>query len=196
MSRIEGGVLHAQKQPYPLGALIATVVARLQLAAPERPIVTEVPGDFPPIALDPVQIEQVLTNLIENALKYSPPATPITVSATIRPRGRTGPPLVVISVADRGPGIPVAEQAHVFDKFYRLRQDAAVRGSGLGLAIARGLVEANGGHIWVDNRPGGGARFNIALPADLPPDQEAAAPQHLPSEPRQAVIGTPERGEA
>ncbi|HET8630029.1 MAG TPA: ATP-binding protein [Thermomicrobiales bacterium] len=160
MSRLEAGALRARTGLYPLDDLVRPVVARLAPRAADRPIAVDLPADLPPVPLDPVQIDQVLTNLLENALKYSPAGTPIAVTAT-----REGGAMVV-RVADRGPGIPRHERAHVFDKFYRLRAAAPGAGSGLGLAIARGLVEAHGGHIWVEDTPGGGATFAFALPLE------------------------------
>ena len=107
-------------------------------------------------------MDQVLTNLIENAVRYTPPESPIEVSAQIDGEQ------MVISVADRGPGIPQADKERVFDKFYRVlgtqRNAATIPGSGLGLAVSKGLVEAHGGHIWVEDRPGGGSIFRFTLP--------------------------------
>ncbi|HEX5504898.1 MAG TPA: ATP-binding protein, partial [Thermomicrobiales bacterium] len=160
MSRLEAGVLRARTALYPLDDLIRTVVARLAPRAGDHPVAVDLPADLPPAPLDPVQLDQVLTNLLENAVNYSPAGTPIAVTAALEPNGEA----VVVRVADRGPGIPRRERAHVFDKFSRLRAAAPVKGSGLGLAIARGLVEAHGGHLWVEDTPGGGATFAFALP--------------------------------
>ena len=109
-----------------------------------------------------MQIDQVLTNLIENAVRYTPKDSPIDVNAQCEGEQ------VVISVADRGPGIPPADLERVFDKFYRVLDGKPntghPTGSGLGLAVCKGLVEAHGGSIWVKPREGGGVIFSIALP--------------------------------
>jgi two-component system, OmpR family, sensor histidine kinase KdpD len=159
MSRIDAGVLVARKELYPLDALLRAAVARHQYA-PELAISLEVAADLPPVPLDPVQIDQVLDNLLDNARKYAPPGTPVTVSALRASRGEQ----ILISVADRGPGIPPDERERIFAKFGRLDRDAANQGSGLGLAIARGLVDAHGGRLWVEENPSGGARFVFSLP--------------------------------
>ncbi len=164
MSRIEAGALRARKELYPLDALIRTAIARLTPLAGDRPVVLDLAADLPPIPLDPVQIDQVLTNLLENAFKYSPAGTPLTIAVALRavPDGKDD--AVQVSVTDRGPGIAPVERERVFDKFYRLGKHEGVQGSGLGLAITRGLIEAHGGRIWVEEGVGGGTRFVFSLP--------------------------------
>ncbi len=109
--------------------------------------------------VDYLYIDQVLTNLLENAVRYTPPGSPIDISAEVKD-GQ-----VLVSVADRGPGIPPGQRERIFDKFYRvLTYQRDTRGSGLGLAVCRGLVEAHGGRIWVESRMGGGALFRFTLP--------------------------------
>ena len=118
--------------------------------------------DLPPIELDYMQIDQVLTNLIENAVRYTPKNSPIEVSAHCEGAQ------IVISVADRGPGIPSGDLDRVFDKFYRVingkQTTGHPTGSGLGLAVCKGLVEAHGGRIWAEPREGGGVVFSVSLP--------------------------------
>lgn len=167
MSRIEAGALRARKGLYPLDELLRAAVARLAPLAVSRPIAIDTPADLPPVPLDPVQIDQVLANLLENALKYAPVDTPITVAATVRPASEGAGDEVVVSVADCGPGIAPAERERVFAKFYRLQKHEGLPGSGLGLAITRGFVEAHGGRIWVEAGRGGGARFAFSLPLPL-----------------------------
>lgn len=160
MSRIEGGALKPEKEWYPIDELIHDVLGRMQPLLQGRSVQTQLPDDLPPVQLDYLQIDQVVTNLIENAVRYTPAASPIEISVSMEGQE------VVISVADRGPGIPPADLARVFDKFYRVSGGATegTTGSGLGLAVSRGLVEAHGGRIWVENREGGGAVFRFALP--------------------------------
>lgn len=110
-------------------------------------------------------MEQLLINLLENALKYTPPRTPIEIAASVNDGE------VRLEVADRGPGLPPGDEARVFDKFYQGRQARGGRGVGLGLTICRGIAEAHGGQILAENRPGGGVVFRVALPlAEKPPE--------------------------
>ncbi|GAC1565143.1 MAG: hypothetical protein NVS3B14_01940 [Ktedonobacteraceae bacterium] len=162
MSRIEGGALKPEKEWYPLDELIHDVLGRMQPVLQGRLIQTDIPDDLPPVELDYLQIDQALTNLLENAVRYAPSGSPIDISVQLCEDS------VLVSVADRGPGIPLADVERVFDKFYRVlnTETRATRstGSGLGLAVSRGLVEAHGGRIWVENRQGGGAIFRFTLP--------------------------------
>src|SRR6266702_4491815 len=158
MSRIEGGALKPQKEWYPIDELIHDVLGRMQPILLDRIAQTHIPEDLPPVQLDYLEIEQVLTNLIENAVYYTPSDSPIGMS--VRIEGDQ----MVISVADRGPGIPPADLERVFDKFYRVL--GPTTGSGLGLAVCKGLVEAHGGRMWAENREGGGAVFRFTLPLE------------------------------
>jgi two-component system sensor histidine kinase KdpD len=110
------------------------------------------------VELDSVLIGQVITNLIDNALKYTPAGTPIEISAATDAEG------LRICLADRGPGLGPGEEKRVFEKFYRARTEGGPGGVGLGLTICRAVVEAHGGHIWAENRADGGARFCFVLP--------------------------------
>ncbi len=160
MSRIEGGSLKPEKEWYPVDELIHDVLGRMQPIIQNRTVQTHLPDDLPPVQLDYLQVDQVLTNLIENAVRYTPSDSPIEMSVNVEGEQ------MVISVADRGPGIPPSDLERVFDKFYRVLGHTAERttGSGLGLAVCKGLVEAHGGHIWAENREGGGAIFRFTLP--------------------------------
>lgn len=162
MSRIEGGALKPEKEWYPVEELIHDVLGRMQPLLQGRTIEMALPENLPPVELDYLQIDQVVTNLLENALRYTPASSPIEIGANVKGNE------MVICVADRGPGIPPADRERVFDKFYRVlgsqRVAAHATGSGLGLAVSKGLVEAHGGHIWVENREGGGAAFCFTLP--------------------------------
>jgi two-component system sensor histidine kinase KdpD len=129
------------------------------------------PRELPLLKLDTVMIGQVLVNLIENALKYTPEGTPLEITAEIAPGE------VTVAVADRGPGIPPGLEELLFDKFYRAAPEAAQSGVGLGLTICRAVVEAHSGRIWGENRPGGGAVFRFTLPRDeTPPEIEEEKP--------------------
>jgi two-component system, OmpR family, sensor histidine kinase KdpD len=159
MSRIEAGALKPEKEWYELPALIQDVLGHLQPLLHGRAVQTSLPDDLPPVKMDYLQIAQVLTNLLENAVRYTPTGSPIEISA----EAQDGQ--LLVSVADRGPGIPPEELERIFDKFYRVRTlQRDTSGSGLGLAVCRGLVEAHGGRIWAENREGGGALFRFTLP--------------------------------
>jgi two-component system, OmpR family, sensor histidine kinase KdpD len=167
MTRLEAGPVQVRKEWHPIeepiGAALAHFTARLRT----RQLTTTIPADLPLVPLDPILIERVVANLVDNALKYTPETSPIEISAAREGDG------VVVEVADRGPGLPQGDEGRVFDKFYRGIR--SVTGSGLGLAICRGLVEAHGGRIEAANRPGGGAVFRFTLPVkEAPPGLDAA----------------------
>jgi two-component system sensor histidine kinase KdpD len=159
MSRIEAGALNPARSWQDLGELIAEVAERLLPRLDGHPLELDLPADLPPVQISYTQIDQVLTNLVENAAKYSPPGTPISV------RARPGDAEVQVEVLDSGPGIPETMISRIFDKFFRtVEPERHADGTGLGLAICKGIVEAHGGRIWVENRPTGGARFIFTLP--------------------------------
>jgi len=158
MSRIEGGALKPEKEWYPVDELIHDVLGHMQPILQGRTVVTKLPTDLPPVELDYLQMDQVLTNLIENAVRYTPTESPIEITAHLEGEQ------MVISVADRGPGIPPVDLERIFDKFYRVLGTQHTTGSGLGLAVSKGLVEAHGGRIWAENREGGGAVLRFTLP--------------------------------
>jgi len=168
LSRIEQGALKLDKELYPIEMVILTALESRHMRSllQDRSIKKHVPEDLPPVEVDPILIGQVLGNLIENAIRYTPVETPIEISVQAN-RGE-----MLISVADRGPGIPPAETERIFEKFYRVGRNVeksdgvvpATQGSGLGLAVCKGFVAAHGGHIWVKNRADGGAEFQFTLP--------------------------------
>ena len=163
MSRIEEGALMPEKDEYSLTALIHDVLGRLEPLLRGRDVRTLLPPDnLLLLNLDYLQIDQVLTNIIENAVRYTPAESPIELNARIEGEQ------VEISVADRGPGLPPGDLTRVFDKFYRVLHDQHTAGypvgSGLGLAVCKGLVEAHGGRIWAELRDGGGLVIYVVLP--------------------------------
>jgi signal transduction histidine kinase len=133
---------------------------------------------------DPARVQQVLTNLVSNAVRYTPDGGTVTVTLRLLPGARhpATPPMVRLDVADSGPGLAPAEVARVFERFWRA--DAArarvTGGAGLGLAIARQLVAAQGGGIGVDSAPGAGSRFWFTLPLAPAAARVAAAPATVP----------------
>jgi two-component system sensor histidine kinase KdpD len=159
MSRLEAGTVRRQRAAIEIGDVIVPTVQRLRSLLAEHPIQVEITPDLAPALINALQIELVLTNLLENAAKFAPAGTPITVSA------RPIEGAVQVSVADRGPGVPADALDRIFDKFYRVAApERGPGGSGLGLAICQGIVAAHGGRIWVENRPGGGAILSFTLP--------------------------------
>ncbi len=161
MTRIEGGALKPEKEWYPIEELIHDVLGHMQFSLQGHEVHTCIPDDLPPVEFDYLQMDQVLTNLIENAIRYTPPESPLEISVQMLDGEMN------VSIADRGPGIPPADIERVFDKFYRVLSAARkknISGSGLGLSVCRGLVEAHGGRIWAENRAGGGTVFRFTLP--------------------------------
>ncbi len=143
-----------------LSDLARRVQARFQPQSSRHTILVEFPPDFPTIRGSAVRLEQVLNNLVSNALKYSPNG------GTIRIRGEHDAQGILLSVSDEGIGIPPEEQERIFERFYRISgpQTRAIAGTGLGLYLTRAIVNAHGGRIWVESRPGQGATFYVRLP--------------------------------
>jgi two-component system sensor histidine kinase KdpD len=158
MSRIEAGALDPQLTETTLAEVIGPVV-RLARAQGGQQLLVDLPEGLPTILVDPVRLDQVLTNLVDNARRYAD-GQPITLA------GRSVDGRVELRVIDHGPGIPAAERERVFDQFYRLRRNGqGPDGTGMGLAICRGILEALDGQISVEATPGGGATFVVSLPA-------------------------------
>jgi two-component system, OmpR family, sensor histidine kinase KdpD len=162
MARIEAGRVYLNRKLESPGDLVAHTVAGLNSSIGDRPFHVEVPASLPPVEADTELIELALRLIIDNALKYSPPASPITVRAWLMDNR------VVLAVHNLGPGIPESEQPKIFNKFYRAATtNGKVPGTGMGLAIARDIVQAHQGQIWVESSPGQGAEFRISLPLSL-----------------------------
>ena len=158
ISRLETGRLHLRRQQVDLVALAGSVVAKLALEYPDLDCELEIPDDFPGVYADPDKVEQVLTNLVENAAKYASPIG-------MRLVGTVGDDVVEFAVHDRGEGIPMSDLPRVFSKFFR-RDHGKPTGSGLGLWISRGLVEAHGGRLTATSIEGQGSVFTFTLPTD------------------------------
>ena len=124
----------------------------------DRTLLLRVQRDLPPVPMSEPLIVQVVVNLLDNALKYSGDEAAIELSAALEGAA------VAVAVSDRGVGFPEGDEGHIFDKFYRVQQPGRVSGTGLGLAIAKGIVEAHGGEIAAEHRPGGGSIFRFTLP--------------------------------
>jgi two-component system sensor histidine kinase KdpD len=159
LSKIQAQALEAQADWCDLADAAASAAASVR---GEHPIEFDVPPDLPLVRVDAAHLERVFSNLIENAIKFSPPGSPVRIT------GGTGGGRVTIRVIDRGRGIPIQNRARVFEPFFRSRGAGA--GSGLGLAICRGFVEANGGHIILQTGTDRGTSFAVSFPAVRQPD--------------------------
>ncbi len=191
VSRIEAGKLTMRLEPCRLSDLCQQIVDE-QAAATGRTIRFAAPEESLEVEVDADRIGQVLTNLLSNALKYSPASAPVTLSLTHE--GET----VILCVRDQGQGIPAEELPHIFDRFYRVPgievQSGSGIGLGLGLHICREIVERHGGHIWAESTVGQGSAFSVALPVAGPPTH---APVESVSAPRRqggAITRADERG--
>jgi len=165
MTRIEAGAMKPNLSLHFLGDLVGAALNRAAKILSRHQVNVAVPANLPMVQLDAVLFEQALFNLFDNAAKYAPKNSPITVKA------RAGPSSITLEISDRGPGIPPNDLEHVFDTFYRVRKgDHVQAGTGLGLPIARGFIEAMGGSIRAGNQhEGTGAVFTVTLP--VPADE-------------------------
>jgi signal transduction histidine kinase len=162
LSLAESGQLHLQKQTVEPGSLVQQVSDRMHLSAQEKNIIleTDIASDLPPVQVDPERLMQVMTNLVDNAIRYNTNGSRVIVA--VRPaKGR-----IELSVSDNGPGIPPEDIPHLFERFWRAEKsrNRATGGSGLGLAIVKQLIEAHHGEVQVESQTGSGTRFTIRLP--------------------------------
>jgi two-component system sensor histidine kinase KdpD len=179
LSRIESGALEPRLEWEDPAELLLRVQHRLAPRVQPHALGVEFDGDLPAIRVDAVQIEQVLTNLIENAAKYAPPDTPIHVRVSCV-SDLDYPSAVRIDVSDRGPGIPPDERLRIFDPFYRMTSAGRrAGGTGMGLAIVKGFVDAHEGTVTVQDREGGGSTFVVTLPVDSPVPSPITDPTDL-----------------
>jgi len=169
LSRIEGGALRAERDVYELDDLVGRTMDRVRPRLGNRPV--ELALSAPPVEVDPVFLDEALTNALDNAIKYTPPGSAIRVSAT----RLSGQAHVRLSIEDAGPGVPDTAMAKIFDKFYRVPGAAAVFRSGTGvvLAVVRGLVEAMDGAVSARRSELGWLAIDIDLPAATVPLEAA-----------------------
>jgi signal transduction histidine kinase len=174
LSKIESGKSEVKRSRVSLAGLVHEVVETLRPVAAEKEIALEAAISAPSILVwvDRDKINQVLTKLIGNAIKFTPAHGTVTISASRNANER-----VLVSVSDTGPGIPPDEKQRIFDKFYQIAQsgEAKPKGTGLGLAICKALVELHGGTIWVESEPSGGSVFYFTLPATMDGDVRSSA---------------------
>jgi two-component system sensor histidine kinase KdpD len=181
VSRIEAGVLRPELEWVSVGDVIADVLDRMAPLLAGRSVTVDLPEALPPTPLDFVLMSQVLTNLLDNALRYSPPDAAIVVSAEVAD-GQ-----LRLAVFNERSHIPPDELDRLFEKFHRL--STAPGGTGLGLTIARGMVEAHGGRIWAENVGPDGLVFRLTVPSPTPPARPDAAPAAPASGPAPAAPG-------
>ena len=159
-SRLQAGGMQLKRADISLYKLATHLAERLQVQTQDHQIVVAIPEDFPVIMGDEVRIEQVLSNLISNAIKYAP-------DGVIHISGQTRGSEVIICVKDEGPGISASDLPYIFDRFYRAPENSRkTKGAGLGLYLARAIVEAHGGRMWADRKTDRGARICFCLPRD------------------------------
>jgi two-component system sensor histidine kinase KdpD len=166
LSRLQAGAAQSAPELWTGEELVAQALE--ELGVDSQRVRVDGRADLPPVSVDAVQVQRVLVNLLENALKFSPADEPVHARVT------TTRSEVLVRIVDRGPGIPEAELERIFEPFGRAPGGEERSGSGLGLAIARGFVEGNGGRVWAESRRGQGASFVVALPlVEVPVEAQA-----------------------
>jgi two-component system sensor histidine kinase KdpD len=170
MTSLEAGALRVRnKQWQPLEEVIGVALNRLDEQLEDRPVQVDIPSEASLVPFDAVLIEQVFVNLVENAIKYTPPSSPISITARRTTRG------VEVTVADVGPGVPEGQEESIFEKFHRAAPSGP--GMGIGLTICRGLVTAHGGKIWYEHGQAGGSSFRFILPLDAAGPPRSVLPE-------------------
>ena len=165
LTRFSEGPVELRHDWVAIDELVGAVLARLSNLLSSHPATLHLPPELPLVRGDEVMLEQVLSNLVENVARHTPPGTPFEISADVADE------TLEIVVRDRGAGFPPGEETRVFQKFHQARPESAQSGFGLGLAISKAIVEAHGGTIVATNAAGGGAEFRFTLP--LPPREPA-----------------------
>ncbi|MEO1290550.1 MAG: ATP-binding protein, partial [Chloroflexota bacterium] len=158
MSRLQSGAMILKREPYAIAEVISVARTQLQSRLKNHTVQVRLAENLPLIQIDLVLFAQVFVNLLDNAVKYSPPATTIQIEALLNDRD------VILRVMDEGRGIPEPELAHIFDKFYRASTANSAGGSGLGLSIVQGIVELHDSSITAQNCSDGGTIFTITVP--------------------------------
>jgi two-component system, OmpR family, sensor histidine kinase KdpD len=156
MTRLESGAIVVKKEWQSIEEIIGVVLNRFSEKLNDHPLSINLSPDLPLVPFDALLVEQVLMNLLDNAIKYSPKETPLDLSAMLKSDS------LLVELADRGPGIPQGEEKRIFEKF--VRGSTARGGIGLGLTICQTIITAHGGDIWAENRPSGGAVFRFTIP--------------------------------
>ena len=172
MARLQSGTVRLKREWQPIEEVVGSALRSVGSVLAGHQVATELAADLPLVHIDAVLIERVLANLLENAAKYTPPGSAVTIAA------RVASPDLLLTVSDNGPGLPAGREDALFEKFTRGERESATSGVGLGLAICRAIVEAHGGRIRVDPARAEelprGARFSVSLPLGEPPSMPAA----------------------
>ena len=159
MSQIDAGTVRIDRAPLQVAGLVERVLDQFKTRTEGREIQVRVDHRLPAVMADPDLMALVLRQLLDNALKYSPPGSPIVIT------GESKDGRVVLRIHDQGPGIPLRERDRIFEKFYRWQATSShIPGTGLGLYIAREITRAHGGDVWVEGEPGSGSEFCVSLP--------------------------------
>jgi two-component system sensor histidine kinase KdpD len=175
MARLQSGAVRLNRQWQPIEELVGSALQSVGAALAGHKVVTKLPADLPLVNIDGVLIERVFGNLLENAGKYTPAGSTVTIAA------RVAAPDLLVTVEDDGSGLPAGREEALFEKFARGQSESATSGVGLGLAICRAIVETHEGRIWVEPVQAGaaqrgatrGARFCFTLPLGTPPAMPA-----------------------
>ncbi len=157
MSRLQSGEAKIITEWHVLEEVIGCALAQMDSQLRDHPVAINLPTDLPLVQIDALLLERVVINLLENALKYTPPGSPVEISGQIQGNE------LLVTVADHGPGLPPGQEERIFEKFYQVAPGSA-RGAGLGLTICRSIIEAHDGRMWAANRPEGGAVFAFTIP--------------------------------
>ena len=176
MARLQSGTVRLRREWQPVEEVVGSALQAMASVLGDHQVTTDVAPGLPLVELDAVLIERVLCNLLENAAKYTPPGSVITVAAAVQ-----GSELR-LSVADNGPGLPEGRGEALFEKFTRGERESNTPGVGLGLAICRAIMQAHQGRIWAERSASGGAAFVLSLPLGMPPA--------LPAEPTESTEST------
>jgi len=163
MARITSGEVKLNRQWQPIEEVVGSALRASDLLLSSHQVRTRLPADLPIVQIDAVLMERVFCNLIENATKYTPPGSVITIAAAVDHHDLS------VCVSDNGPGIPAGREEAVFEKFTRGEQESAIPGVGLGLAVCRAIIEAHGGRIRAGRSSEGGAAFTFTIPLGTPP---------------------------
>ncbi len=163
MARIESGEVKLDLQWQPLEEVVGASLDSTRSLLKQHHVDVRLPPDLPLVRFDALLIERVLVNLLENASKYTPPGSHVTLSAEVQGA------LLKVAVSDDGPGLPAGREEALFQKFTRGNRESATPGVGLGLAICRAIIESHHGTIIGVNRPGAGVSFSFTLPLGIPP---------------------------
>lgn len=182
MSRIEGGMLHLERDWYSIDEVVHSALHRLRPSLASHLVELDIPADLSLLKIDFIRVDQVLTNVMENVINYTPAGTPVRIMARLESGNGKGAiknlvrNVIRVTVSDEGPGVPPQHLARLFDRFYQVSGTGQPHSTGLGLSIAQGMVQAHGGQIEAQSSPGHGLTVSFTLPLDPDIPGTLAAP--------------------